>query len=93
MHLKFFGISVVQVKGTTAGELVDGWLVNTLHSSSSRERVLLAAGGTGLKGRGGFVVLVVVVVVVVVVGRCSSWAATTGRLRHRHGSCFRFDAQ
>ena len=78
----------MQVKGTTAGELVDGWLVNTLHSSSSRERVLLAAGGTGLKGRGGFVVLVVVVV-----GRCSSWAATTGRLRHRHGSCFRFDAQ
>ena len=55
------------MKGTAAGELVDGWLV-----------VLLSAGGAGLKG-GRFIVPFLHVVVVV--GWCCSWTAP-GRLGH-----------
>ena len=41
MNFVFFIIGVVEVQGSAAGELVDGWLV-----------VGLAAGGAGLEGWG-----------------------------------------
>ena len=46
MNFVFFIVRVVEVQGSAAGELVDGWLV-----------VGLAAGGAGLEGRGVIVVL------------------------------------